>query len=74
LEAFTAHQRIGTLTKEGPKGKAINEWNKALDAAAKKPEIIDIAPAISSLMAVKDEEELVRCYILFFKCFTKLSC
>jgi nucleosome binding factor SPN SPT16 subunit len=59
-EAFSAHHRIGTLTKEAPRGKVIDEWNKALDAAEKKPELIDVAPAISALLAVKDDEELVR--------------
>ena len=60
LQAFTSHQRIGTLTKESYTGKLYDEWKKALSVSSKKPEMSDIAPSISSFMAVKDDEELVR--------------
>jgi len=59
LQAFTSAERVGTLTKEPCTGKLIDEWNKALSGSNKKPEIVDIAPSVSSFMAVKDEEELV---------------
>ncbi|ETW85685.1 hypothetical protein HETIRDRAFT_424855 [Heterobasidion irregulare TC 32-1] len=58
LQAFTSHQRIGTLTKESYTGKLYDEWKKALSVSSKKPEMSDIAPSISSFMAVKDDEEL----------------
>jgi nucleosome binding factor SPN SPT16 subunit len=59
LSAFTSSQRIGTLFKENYAGKLIDEWNNALAASDKKPEVVDIAPSISTFMAVKDDEELV---------------
>lgn len=30
-----------------------------MEAAAKKPDVVDMSPAVASFMAVKDEEELV---------------
>jgi nucleosome binding factor SPN SPT16 subunit len=59
LSAFTSNQRIGTLSKENYAGKLIDEWNNALVASDKKPEVVDIAPSISTFMSVKDDEELV---------------
>lgn len=60
LEAYTSSKRVGTLTKEARSGKLIDEWTKALDAVEQKPAVVDVTPAVSSFMAVKDEEELVR--------------
>lgn len=59
LDAYTAHSRIGTITKESHTGKLVDEWNKLLSEAEKKFEMVDMAPAVSSFMAVKDEDELV---------------
>ena len=59
LEAFISHGRVGCLMKETHSGKLVDEWNKALQESSKKPELLDMAPAVSSFMAVKDEEELV---------------
>jgi nucleosome binding factor SPN SPT16 subunit len=58
LSVFTSCQRIGSLAKETYAGKLIDEWNNALAASNKKPEVVDIAPSISTFMAVKDDEEL----------------
>ncbi|KZT26342.1 FACT complex subunit SPT16 [Neolentinus lepideus HHB14362 ss-1] len=58
VEAFASHQRVGTLLKETQSGKLINEWNQATSQASSTPEMLDIAPALSALLAVKDEEEL----------------
>lgn len=60
LAVFTSNQRIGSLSKETYAGKLIDEWNNALAASEKKPEVVDIASAISTFMSVKDDEELVR--------------
>lgn len=59
LEAYTSHERVGALTKESHTGKLIDEWTAALNGADKKPEVVDMAPAVSGFMAVKDEDELV---------------
>lgn len=64
LAAYTSHSRIGTIVKENPTGKFVDEWRKALDASATKPEISDITPAMSTAMAVKDEDELVSPLLL----------
>lgn len=58
LGVFASNQRIGTLSKEAYAGKLIDEWNNALAASDKKPEVVDIASSISTFMAVKDDDEL----------------
>ena len=58
LSAFTSNQRIGHLSKETYAGKLIDEWDAALAASNKKPEMVDISASISTFMAVKDDEEL----------------
>ncbi|KAI0340514.1 FACT complex subunit SPT16 [Trametopsis cervina] len=58
LEAYTAHLRVGALLKESHTGKLVDEWNKLLSDSPKKPELVDMAPAVSSFMAPKDEDEL----------------
>lgn len=60
LGVFTSNQRIGSLGKETYAGKLIDEWNNALAVSEKKPEVVDIASAISTFMSVKDDDELVR--------------
>ena len=58
LEAFTSSKQVGTLLKEKHTGKMIEEWNTALSNAATKPTIVDVTPAISGFVSVKDEEEI----------------
>ncbi|THH10989.1 hypothetical protein EW146_g8192 [Bondarzewia mesenterica] len=58
LRSYTSHKRIGTLVKESCTGKLVDEWNKSLSASNEQPETVDISVAVSSFMAVKDEEEL----------------
>lgn len=58
-EKYNEMKRVGILTKDSASGKMINDWNKTIEKAAPKPETVDVSPSISSLLAVKDEEELV---------------
>ncbi|KAJ7236734.1 FACT complex subunit SPT16 [Mycena haematopus] len=58
LPCTRPRRALGTLQKEVHRGKLIDEWKKLLDAAPQKPELVDIAPAFSSFMAVKDADEL----------------
>ena len=62
LQAYTAHDRVASLTKEPHSGKLVDEWNKLVSDAEKKPTVVDAASAVASFLAVKDEEELVRSY------------
>ena len=59
LAAYTSAQKVGVLMKDTASGKLVSEWQAALEGATSKPEVIDMTPAISSLFAVKDEDELV---------------
>ena len=59
-EKYNELKRVGILTKDIASGKIINDWSKAIEKAASKPETVDVSPSISTLLAVKDEEELVR--------------
>ncbi|GBE82391.1 FACT complex subunit SPT16 [Sparassis crispa] len=58
LAAYTAHGRVGSLTKESHSGKLVDEWNKVLANAATKPVDVDMSSSLSSFMAVKDSDEL----------------
>jgi len=59
LDTYTSSGRVGTLVKEKHTGKMIDEWNAAVEGAATKPTVVEIASAISGFVAVKDEEEIV---------------
>ncbi|KAF8163125.1 FACT complex subunit SPT16 [Crassisporium funariophilum] len=58
LALYTSATRVGTLVKEVPSGKLVSEWQALVNEASSKPELVDMAPAVSSFMAVKDTEEL----------------
>jgi hypothetical protein len=58
-ELYASYSRVGTLMKESHTGKLIQSWETAI-SGKNNPELVDISPAVSSFMAVKDEEELVR--------------
>jgi hypothetical protein len=56
---YASKKRVGTLQKEVHRGKLFDEWKKLLAGASEKPELVDMAPALSAFMAVKDADELV---------------
>lgn len=45
----------------------VTEWTKAVADSPEKPELVDMAQAVSTFMAVKDEEELVYTQHLHFQ-------
>ncbi|KAF8228962.1 FACT complex subunit SPT16 [Tricholoma matsutake] len=55
---YTSNRRVGTLTKEFHSGKLVADWEKLVSDSATKPEVVDISPAVSAFMAIKDAEEL----------------
>ncbi|RDB21018.1 FACT complex subunit SPT16 [Hypsizygus marmoreus] len=57
-EKYTSKKRVGTLLKETHTGRLITEWDKLIAESQSKPEIVDMSPAVSGFMAVKDSEEL----------------
>lgn len=57
---YKSAKRVGGLLKETHSGKLVSEWQKLVAESDSKPEVVEMGPAISSLMAVKDAEELVR--------------
>ena len=59
-ELYLSHKRVGTMTKEKHTGKIMKEWTDALNAGGNQPEQVDMSPAVSSFLAVKDKDELVR--------------
>jgi nucleosome binding factor SPN SPT16 subunit len=62
---YTSNQCVGTLTKESHSGKLVTDWEKLVSDSGTKPKVVDMSPAVSAFMAVKDAEELVskyRCY------------
>ncbi|TKA23656.1 FACT complex subunit spt16 [Salinomyces thailandicus] len=53
-----AGKKVGVLTKELSSGPFVNEWKMAFSEISKEVEEVEIGPALSSVMAVKDENEL----------------
>ena len=60
LALYTSAKTIGILPKENPSGKFVSEWQALVAEAPTKPELVDVTPAYSSFMSIKDKEELVR--------------
>ncbi|KAG6849338.1 hypothetical protein H0H93_009304 [Arthromyces matolae] len=58
IEAYASNARVGSLTKENHSGKLIGEWDNLVSQLERKPELADISSAVSSLLAVKDVEEM----------------
>ena len=56
---YKSAKTVGTLTKETPSGKLVSEWQTLVNESQEKPQLVDMSLAISALMAVKDDEELV---------------
>ncbi|KAI9689083.1 MAG: FACT complex subunit spt16 [Bathelium mastoideum] len=54
----SAGKKVGVLTKDTATGPFVDEWKSAFGDASKEVEEVDIAAALSSAMAVKDEKEL----------------
>ncbi len=63
IELYTSQKRVGSLLKETHTGKLVGEWDKRLAEATDKPELVEIFQVISTFMAQKDEEELVRAFV-----------
>ncbi|PAV23533.1 FACT complex subunit SPT16 [Pyrrhoderma noxium] len=55
---YSKLKRVGMILKDSVSGKIIDEWNKAVSEVDSKPELVEISPAVSALLAVKDDEEL----------------
>jgi nucleosome binding factor SPN SPT16 subunit len=56
---YSSYTRVGTLLKESHTGKLIQQWEKTLSELKNKPELVDMSPAVSFFMAIKDEDEMV---------------
>jgi nucleosome binding factor SPN SPT16 subunit len=59
MELMCLQKKVGVLSKENVSGPFIEEWKKVYSEVSKDVEEVDVAPAISSALAVKDENELV---------------
>ncbi|KAK5113147.1 FACT complex subunit spt16 [Meristemomyces frigidus] len=53
-----AGTKVGVITKELSTGPFVNEWKTAFADISKEMEEVDISPALSAVMAVKDANEL----------------
>ncbi|KAL0947324.1 hypothetical protein HGRIS_013443 [Hohenbuehelia grisea] len=58
VEEYTSLKRVGSLVKEQYSGKVLAEFEKRASEASSKPELVDMALAVSTFFAHKDEEEL----------------
>ncbi|KAK3109882.1 FACT complex subunit spt16, partial [Teratosphaeriaceae sp. CCFEE 6253] len=53
-----AGKKVGTIAKDPSTGPFVNEWKTTFGDISKEVEEVDISPALSAVMAVKDENEL----------------
>ncbi|KAK3697346.1 FACT complex subunit spt16 [Vermiconidia calcicola] len=53
-----AGKKVGTIGKDSSTGPFVQEWKTAFADISKDVEEVDIGPALSATMAVKDENEL----------------
>jgi nucleosome binding factor SPN SPT16 subunit len=53
-----AGKKVGVITKELSGGPFVQEWKTAFGEISKDVEEVDISPALSAVMSVKDENEL----------------
>ncbi|KAF1344690.1 transcription elongation complex subunit [Delphinella strobiligena] len=54
----TAGKKVGTVAKDSSSGPFITEWKNSFSEISKEVDEVDITPAISSTLSVKDEKEL----------------
>lgn len=69
--ALEAGSHCGNLTKEQHTGDFYTAWDAALKASELK--LVDLNAGIASVLAVKDENEIVRpleTFFLLFACFS----
>lgn len=59
-ELTCAQKKAGVIAKDNQTGPFVTEWKNAFAEISKEVEEVDIAPALSHAMSVKDEDELVR--------------
>ena len=60
VQLYTLNNKcVGTLTKESHSGKLVGDWEKLIADSEVRPEVVDMSPAVSAYMGVKDSEELV---------------
>lgn len=50
---------VGTLPKDKMTGKFVMEWTAVLASSSIKLDEVDVATGVASLLAVKDEQEIV---------------
>jgi len=70
---YIASKRVGSLVKETPSGKLVTEWQALVNESSTKPELVDMGPAISAFMSVKDEEELVGVTLFYVYILADIS-
>ncbi|SCZ96389.1 BZ3500_MvSof-1268-A1-R1_Chr8-2g10162 [Microbotryum saponariae] len=58
IDAIGDGNTVGTLPKDKMAGKFVNEWQGVFTSSGKDIKEIDVGPGVSTLLAVKDEEEL----------------
>ena len=54
----TAGNKVGVIAKDQSSGPFVTEWNSAFSEISKEVEEVDIAPALSTALSVKDQNEL----------------
>ncbi|GAA5939274.1 hypothetical protein JCM3775_007175 [Rhodotorula graminis] len=58
IDTIGEGNKVGTLPKDKMVGKFVNEWNAVLSGSGKDIKEVDVALGVSTLLAVKDADEL----------------
>ncbi|GAA5853260.1 hypothetical protein JCM9279_006278 [Rhodotorula babjevae] len=58
IDTIGEGKKVGTLPKDKMVGKFVNEWNAVLAGSGKDIKEVDVALGVSTLLAVKDTDEL----------------
>lgn len=55
-------KKVGVIAKDSAQGPFANDWKKVYPSEVEGVEEVDVAPAFSAFLAIKDDAELVSRY------------
>lgn len=53
-------KKVGAIAKDSAQGPFVNDWRKVYPSEVEGVEEVDVTPAFSAFLAIKDDTELVR--------------
>lgn len=53
-------KKVGAIAKDSAQGPFVNDWKKVYPSEVEGVEEVDVTPAFSAFLAIKDDAELVK--------------